>query len=284
MKSFCVRFLVWVIIPSINMLFWYRYSLRHFGTHSAMPLSSKLTSLIHLKCKEEAVSFVKPSELITPRKACQKDICRRNMSKASTYLELMNSEKFDQYRSKSLAPVTFTKNKNTVIIKHYANESCNKYISDTSGTIIGKFCFAVVRVSGMSSSQNILRSDKSIDESGKSSEEQGKKDKKKTYEFVPNKHNEGKIRPTGFFRNTPQQKGRDRLKEKMIPFLRHFNGKIGIEAQINSKLGSRGFKKGDDIVVMVVNEGEIDLFLNFACSAHFHNISLVNFVVFVGNR
>ncbi len=35
---------------------------------------------------------------------------------------------------------------------------------------------------------------------------------------------------------------------------------------------------------MVVNEGEIDLYMNFACSCKLHNISLSNVIIFAGSR
>ena len=41
---------------------------------------------------------------------------------------------------------------------------------------------------------------------------------------------------------------------------------------------------GDDIVVMVVNEGELDLFVNFACSCRFHSISMSHILVFAGSE
>ena len=38
------------------------------------------------------------------------------------------------------------------------------------------------------------------------------------------------------------------------------------------------------MTVMVVNEGEIDLYLNFACSCRLHDISMKNVIVFAGSR
>jgi len=49
-------------------------------------------------------------------------------------------------------------------------------------------------------------------------------------------------------------------------------------------LRQHNIKAGDDLVVMVLNEGELDLFLNFACSCKLHDISLNNIMVFSGSR
>lgn len=61
-------------------------------------------------------------------------------------------------------------------------------------------------------------------------------------------------------------------------------GTGGIEAQLKEKLDSNGIKKGDDLIVMVVNEGEIDLFLNFACSCRAVNLSMKKVFVFAASR
>jgi hypothetical protein len=53
---------------------------------------------------------------------------------------------------------------------------------------------------------------------------------------------------------------------------------------LQAKLDSRMIVVGSDVVVTVVNQGEMDLFLNFACSCRQHGISLSNFLVFAGSR
>eukprot|EP00605_Chrysophyceae_sp_TOSAG23-4_P001317 GSChrysophyteH1.ASY1.ANO1.1432.1 assembled CDS len=93
--------------------------------------------------------------------------------------------------------------------------------------------------------------------------------------------NKGHDRPAGHFRRVPKERGFQRVEEKLGSFLRNFRG---IEASLDEKLRWRGIKKGDDVVVMVVNEGETDLFLNFACSCKLHGISLRNVLVFAGNK
>jgi hypothetical protein len=57
-----------------------------------------------------------------------------------------------------------------------------------------------------------------------------------------------------------------------------------IDSYVRGLLKQRGRHPGDDVVVMVVNEGEIDLFYNFACSCRAHNISLESVLVFAGSN
>eukprot|EP01035_Chromulina_nebulosa_P026050 gene26050-34049_t len=96
-----------------------------------------------------------------------------------------------------------------------------------------------------------------------------------------NKHNENKLRSTGFFRQPPLDSGRERIYEKAQPFFEYFDE---INEQLSDKLSLNDIKSGDDLIVMVVNEGEIDLYLNFACSCQQHDISLDNLLVFSGSK
>ena len=45
----------------------------------------------------------------------------------------------------------------------------------------------------------------------------------------------------------------------------------------------RGYVKGDSIVVMVVNAGEVDLYMNWVCSCQYNNISISNTLVLAGS-
>ena len=93
--------------------------------------------------------------------------------------------------------------------------------------------------------------------------------------------NEGHNPPAGHFRRVPKERGFQRVQEKLAPFL---NSIESIRATLNTKLKWRGIEKGSDLVVMVVNEGETDLFMNFACSCRIHGISLHNVLIFAGSK
>ena len=113
-----------------------------------------------------------------------------------------------------------------------------------------------------------------------------KKKKPKEHEqlFIGNQYNRNQFSPIGLFRKVPKERGHLRTVQKLGPFVRHFDGPNGINTQLKEMLDMRGFKAGSDVVVMVINEGEIDLFLNFVCSCHLHNITTSNVLVFAGSK
>lgn len=105
----------------------------------------------------------------------------------------------------------------------------------------------------------------------------------------------GGMEPGGFFKVPGHHNGRARLVKKMGPFVEHI---LQIEDYVWSKLVERGLASGDkdatdasgrrarnrgDLVVMVVNEGEMDLLANFACSCERFGVSMKNMLVFTPN-
>ena len=95
--------------------------------------------------------------------------------------------------------------------------------------------------------------------------------------------NKGHDRPAGHFRRVPKMKGFQRVVEKLGPYVKHLDGPKGMSHMLDEKFKLFDVKKGDELVVMVVNEGETDLFLNFACSCKLHGIHLRNVLVFAGS-
>lgn len=67
----------------------------------------------------------------------------------------------------------------------------------------------------------------------------------------------------------------------MDPLIRHLKE---ITNTISKMLLKRNLLPGADIVVMVVNDGEMDLFINFACSCLLHDINMNNMLVFAGSK
>ena len=93
--------------------------------------------------------------------------------------------------------------------------------------------------------------------------------------------NKNTVRPAGHFRRVPKERGFQRVLDKLGSFVKSFGA---IRKMLNTKLSARGIKQGDDVVVLVVNEGEIDLFVNFACSCKLHGIDMRNVLVFAGSK
>eukprot|EP00981_Chlorochromonas_danica_P009531 scaffold2721_cov181-Ochromonas_danica.AAC.9 len=142
-------------------------------------------------------------------------------------------------------------------------------------------CMAIVMVENTNHTYDTIRIDQDIDIYGLSisNPDPSQIDKYST-KFGLNRFNQNKIWPTGFFRKVPKERGRERTKEKLGTFLKHYEK---MREQLIAKLSSHGIGKGDDVVVMVLNEGELDLFLNFACSCRLHDLSLDHVLVFAGN-
>lgn len=86
---------------------------------------------------------------------------------------------------------------------------------------------------------------------------------------------------SGIFRNVANKKGRESQRAYTEPFLENMHE---VEGQISAMMRKRGLGPGSDVTLMVTNDGEIDLFLNYACSCRAHNISLHNAIVFTGSR
>ena len=84
----------------------------------------------------------------------------------------------------------------------------------------------------------------------------------------------------GFFTTPGNNKGRVKFAEKLSPLL---SSLPTVENEMRDLLRQRGLGPGSDVVVMVVNEGEMDLFMNFACSCRHYNLTINNIVVFAAS-
>ena len=71
------------------------------------------------------------------------------------------------------------------------------------------------------------------------------------------------------------------MRQKIGPLFENLDE---IETLMRGKFSEKNVAVGGDVVVMVVNDGELDLFLNFACSCHDHNIPMNNMIVFAGSK
>ena len=87
--------------------------------------------------------------------------------------------------------------------------------------------------------------------------------------------------PNGFFKKSGNTRGRNRLRTKIGPL---FDSLEEMEQLMLDHFNHHDIPIGSDVVIMVVNDGELDLFLNFACSCREHGIELRNMMVFAGSR
>ncbi len=284
MKINLQQIVFWVLVPALNFFIWF-----YFGKVKVdKPDCDLLNKLLADSMKELEEEIQCETQQI--------DECSPQLKNTAGAISVghANAYEFEKYREERLASMKA----DVMLDKTYIDESDTMYVYPIGNKQTGKqtdcvsidhhhivyneqSCFAVMYTQNTNTSYSIARIDQDIDIYGMSqSRPDPSQIDKYSNKFKLNVHNEGKEHPTGFFRKVPKDRGRDRLKQRLGPFLKDFDE---INAQLSAKLSDRGIVKGDDVVVMVVNEGEIDLFLNFACSCRLHDISLGKVLVFAGS-
>lgn len=266
------------MLPCVNFYVFYRVGQSSSSRQCEDTLDKLIAESLQELQKEEECE-VKQVESCTP------SVSQATSGDANVYFE--DTFEFEKWRAERLAPMdmsmvldTYISDALTGIVK-LGPKPCQSYneqlvVNDPES------CFAVAYIGNSNSTYSIARFDSNIDHYGVSISRPDKSQIDKYSErYTLNKHNEGLRFPSGFFRKVPKENGRQRTKDKLGTFLSYFNE---ITEQFDAKLEKHGIRKGDDLVVMVVNEGEIDLFLNFACSCRLHDISMNNIMVFAGSR
>ena len=214
----------------------------------------------------------------------------------------VETSEFDAYRAKQLAPALNEYGDTLILQLPLPGEGPDAAdLTRCTGEVLHHFassgdngqCFAVAMTDSrtvVTKGTIILRFDQSVDSEGHLINDPNAPKKVIDLKLEAEakslgnaSHNANHLRPAGHFRRVPKVKGFARVYEKLFPFLKNLDGPNGMAQQLQSKLDKHGIKRGDDLVVMVVNEGEVDLFLNFACSCRLHNLSLNNMLVFSGS-
>lgn len=206
------------------------------------------------------------------------------LNTAPISISFEDAKEFDKYRSKHMATfetpldILLPPDLQVSIMNTYPGTQCTSHRQVFMAMNSQTNCFAVASVGHTNDTMNILRFDSDVDFYGISKKQATQKQYDK---FLPvytqNNHSLNTLPTAGYFRKIPLEKGFVRLKEKLGGLLDMFSD---LTAQLDEKLTSFKIERGDDVIVMVVNEGEIDLFLNFACSCRLHNISLTKLMVF----
>jgi len=302
MKVPLQEIIYWILLPLLNFLFWY-----YFGHMSVLttpceqqiyPNSLKqekqllAESLEELKKDCEKQKELKRLERTESGKSlfCSKSNDPTNKRKVSITLE--ETVEFEKYRKAKLASMTddisihiYSNSMTAVAILNTEEVSDSRSCQSLDHHMIAHYpttCLAIVYSQSVSTTENLVRVDQDIDIYGLSiSNPDPSQVDKYSQPFPLNQYNKDHYYPSGFFRKVPKERGRERTKDKLGTFLQNFQE---INQQFLDKVLSHNLQKGTDLVAMVVNEGELDLFLNFACSCYYHDISLNNILVFAGNQ
>lgn len=270
--------IIWLFLPCLNFYIFYQIGKTTYSKKCEDVMDKLLVESMQELQKEEECEVQQVQK-------CIPSVSSATTGKAN--LEFHETFQFEQWRSERLAPMdmdimlnTYIKDADTAVVK-LGSQPCRS-IDEHLLSNFPESCFAVAYIGNTNVTYNIARVDDNIDHYGLSISRPDPSQVDKYSERYPlNKHNEGLRFPTGFFRKVPKENGRLRTKDKLGTFLAYFED---IHVEFEAKLKKHGIKKGDDLVVMVVNEGEIDLFLNFACSCKLHDISMNNIMVFAGSR
>lgn len=289
--------IVWVVLPSLNFWYFMSYS-SSIGllSRAVCPPAQRSVQYIYndAHCPKAAGSSSSGTGSTAP--ACA------TLVPEEPLLLSVDTATFDEYRARQLAPA-MGEYHDTLLLQLPTRSApshdlarCSELHQHYASSSDNGNCFAVALTDHAASPTRgtiILRFDPAVDSEGHPillapdpyapKKVVDKKLEAEAKSLGNASHNLHHLRPAGHFRRVPKVKGFARVVEKLQPFLRHLDGSQGMAAQLQQKLNSHNVTRGDDLVVMVVNEGEVDLYLNFACSCRLHNISLSNMLVFSGS-
>ena len=286
-----LSFVMWFALPALNFWFFYSYSARS-NSRTKCPLA--------VAARREVWDSSHCGGLTAGAATGVSVGCATLTAEAPLLLSVDTGE-FDKYRSRQLAPAMNEYGDTLILQLPLPGEGpdaadlvrCAELHQHYASSGDRGQCFAVAWTDSRTVSTRgtiILRFDDSVDADGHLINDPNapKKVVDKRLEAESKglgdvALNEGHVRAAGHFRRVPKIKGFARVYEKLFPFLKNLDGPEGMAQQLKAKLDEHGIKAGDDLVMMVVNEGEIDLFLNFACSCREHNLSLHSMLVFSGS-
>ena len=215
-------------------------------------------------------------------------------------IESAVANEFDQYRQKYLGFFRLGNDRTYIVNFEGEGHRCNRYVntyavrgdrSTTDKTMAAFQCIAAVKLASTGTngtSHHLLRLDinSKFDEADDAYAKQNA-NKKKDFQIFKSDDDQSNLKKietrktTGFFTKVSRKRNREKVNRKMQPFFNNFEK---MDSFVEYKIKSRGFKPGDDVILMVMNTGEVDLFFNFACSCKFHGISLEKVIVLSANE
>lgn len=194
-----------------------------------------------------------------PTETCRNS-CHTHVDTRAPSIRPLLTKGFMKYKENSLVKVPYPEW--SILIQPNQTRKCDIVVNPHVARRRLYLCLAVVTVSA-DSTYNLLRIETDPDNEPKLA--------------APDS---AILNITGFFNNVANDNGRKKLAQKMVKLLPNLHS---LEHYIMSRLHERNLKPGSDVVVMVVNAGEMDLLANFACSCRAHNISMRNVMVFSGS-
>jgi hypothetical protein len=247
--------LLFFLLPVLNFTFWFHYS-------KDLPSTTDLCPTYE---QEE------PQRDSAPNKVGDKK--KKFLKFKPPEILAVNAKEFNAYAEEALVEMFFPGNSKTLLVNHH-KQNCSSYINPMVS--IQQECLGVV-IANTESSHNLLRFN---DKEGVVDLRGLNLPNSITSAFYALIYAERRL-PNGFFKKGGNPRGRNRLRQKIGPLFENLDE---IETLMRGKFSEKDVAVGSDVVVMVVNDGELDLFLNFACSCHDHDISMNNMIVFAGSK
>ncbi len=257
-----IECMIWSVVPVLNLLFFYLLAL--FLNSEDCHISS-----IHLRSEtNHGTSYYGPNQLLhvqvdklNPERRMTTTTTTTTTSGSKLGSKFLESyevpyhkrrgEDFMEYHNRQFSSMHFPYN--TLIVSN-EDKLCSQYSNVFADFSEGTGCLAIVKTN-TSHAYNLQR-----------------------FKYEPNIQ---QIQYHGFFSRTGNLKGRVRTIEKMQSMIGNLTE---IEILLKTMLSSHHIYAGDEVIVMVVNDGEMDLFINFACSAHLHKIMMEKVMVFCASR
>lgn len=254
----------WTVFPFANFIVWYYIGLHQRGCPMIFTGATNIPAGGALENIKVVYDYT-ACDLYLPKQSARR-LSISHMPKfirsdiaGDIHFGKLKMDEFENYKKDRLVHLkSATVN---MFELNFHNQPCATYVHVTAETKPFT-CLAVVGSSSSPGSLKLLRFNK---------------DNKKTGRVF----NTARPSPSGIFRNVANKKGRASQRSYTQPFLEHLQE---VESQILAMMARRGLVPGSDVTLMVTNDGEIDLFLNYACSCRAHNISLDNAIVFTGSR
>jgi Nucleotide-diphospho-sugar transferase len=280
--------LLYIILPIANFYFWFRYATASAHINSKCPSTVTITALTATspKWESEALRYrpcptwgnrtyqVPLSEMSTTQlqlpavPQCgldQPPSVSAHMSLDQYRLELVPARMAAIFRGDHLVSLRYPSH--TVILNSHTQQApCESLVTHLLASKPG-VCFGVVSAH-VPYTLPAIRFD---------SRSTGK------YKDVNTTQPDGSILPTGSVVQVGTEYGRKKMAENGKLLFEHL---VEIETAVLELLVRSHFLPGRTsvpIVTMVVNEGELDMLLNFICSCHVNKIDTSNMLVFVGS-
>lgn len=247
-----LKSLIFIGFSFINFFFW------HYVGRSIKSRNILLSNCPDISYLIDPSPCSKSESITHTKSNIHIPMCGENARKLPSF-RLVETKDLMHYKDKDLAPIRYPDY--SLLVNNYPLFSCKSFINTFHSQKTTDTCLIIVNVK-TNSTYNLIRfNEKWLNLEGRLAS--------------------NTTQPSGFFKKAGSINGREKLAIKLNPFLQNLNF---IETLLLESLQQNNFQKGDNIILMVVNEGEIDLLLNFICSCYINQLPINNVIVIAASE